>query len=194
MLSILAGFMIAVGGIVYLSVGGIGGALLFAVGLMTVCYYKLELFTGKIGLLPTGEITGKKLLEIWIGNFIGSFMAAGLMVGTPKYDALRSGAAAIVKTRLANGHIANLVLGIFCGLLMYIAVNGYAMFGNIVCVYVPVAVFILAGFNHCVADMFYLHMAGAAIEDYIVLVPTTFGNVIGGCLLPTFKTLQDRVG
>ena len=187
MLSILAGFMIGLGGIVYLSVGGPVGALFFAVGLLTICHFKLELFTGKVGLLATKDISVVKLIEIWVGNFLGTWVAALLMIGTPRYEALKGAAAAIVQTRLTNGFVANVFLGVFCGLLMFIAVNGFAASGNMVFIFVPVAAFILAGFNHCVADMFYLHLAAEKLNDYAVLIPTTIGNVIGGCILPIVK-------
>lgn len=53
MLSILAGMMIAIGGIINLSIGGIAGALLFSMGLLTILTLRFELFTGKAGLLAT---------------------------------------------------------------------------------------------------------------------------------------------
>jgi hypothetical protein len=56
-LAILAGFLIGMGAIINLSVGGIYGALLFAFGLMTIVSFKYNLFTGKAGLLVTKEIT-----------------------------------------------------------------------------------------------------------------------------------------
>ena len=57
MLSIFAGFLIGMGGIIYLKVGGIAGALFFSLGLMTIITFKFNLFTGKAGLLSTEEIT-----------------------------------------------------------------------------------------------------------------------------------------
>ena len=75
---------------------------------------------------------------------------------------------------------------------MYIAVNGFSTSGNPLFIFVPVAVFILSGFNHCVADMFYLNLAAMNIEDYLVLIPTTIGNVIGGCLIPIVKSYYQN--
>ncbi len=72
MLSILAGMLIGLGGIIYLRVGGPVGASLFAIGLLTILHFKLELFTGKAGLLATKEIKPFKLLSIWLGNFLGA--------------------------------------------------------------------------------------------------------------------------
>ena len=182
-MSILAGIFIGIGGIVYLSVGGVCGALLFAVGLLTICHFKYALFTGKTGFVLTGEIKISEILRIWLGNFVGTFIAASLAIWSGKSVALYSMAAALVDTRWANGPIVNLCLGIFCGMLMYVAVTGYAETKNVLFVFVPVAVFILSGFNHCVADMFYLHLAAMNVSDYAVLVPTTIGNLIGGATL-----------
>lgn len=182
-MSILAGIFIGIGGIVYLSVGGVCGALLFAVGLLTICHFKYALFTGKTGLVLTGEIKISEILRIWLGNFVGTFIAAGLIILGGKAAGIRPQAMEIVAIRLANGPIVNLCLGIFCGALMYIAVTGYAETKNVAFVFVPIAVFILSGFNHCVADMFYLHMGATHMSDYAVLVPTTIGNLIGGATL-----------
>lgn len=79
-LSILAGFLICLGGIINLSVGGgILGATLFSIGLLTILYFKLNLFTGKAGLLFDNKITDIDLIKIWIGNFIGCAFCACLM-------------------------------------------------------------------------------------------------------------------
>ena len=56
-LSILTGFLIGVGGIINLYIGGIEGAFFFSLGLITIVIFKGELFTGKAGLLTTNEIT-----------------------------------------------------------------------------------------------------------------------------------------
>lgn len=56
-MSILAGIMISIACAVYLSVGGVAGALLFATGLLGILFYQMKLFTGKAGLLVDGGIT-----------------------------------------------------------------------------------------------------------------------------------------
>ncbi len=96
MLSILAGFLIAMGGIINLTLGGIPGALFFSLGLLTIVTFKYELFTGKAGLLTTGEIKPWKLFTIWLGNFIGAAACALMVSLTPSAETLVSKAAAIV--------------------------------------------------------------------------------------------------
>jgi formate/nitrite transporter FocA (FNT family) len=159
MLSILAGMMIAIGGTIFLTVGGLEGALLFSMGLLTILCLKLDLFTGKAGLLATREIKPSKLLEIWIGNFLGSWIIAFLLTSTPKGVLLAEEASKIVAIRLANGFFINLIYGILCGLLMFMAVKTWQLTnGSPLYAMMPVAIFIMCGFNHCIADMFYLHV------------------------------------
>lgn len=77
-------------------------------------------------------------------------------------------------------------LGIGCGFLMTVAVKGFQKTGNYLFVVLPVAVFILSGFNHCVADMFYIWLGADTWRDFLSLIPTTIGNIIG-CNLICFK-------
>lgn len=176
--------MIAIGAIVNLRVGGLLGPFLFAVGLLTVLEFELHLFTGKAGLLATKEIDIVTLFYIWMGNFIGTAAVALLLLFAPMSYELSDISAAILATRLSNGFAANFVLGIFCGLLMYIAVTAYRWTDNAILVILPVATFILSGYNHCVADMFYTHLATTGPKDYLQLIPTTLGNIVGCCILP----------
>ena len=185
MLSIIAGMMIAIGGTIFLTIGGLEGALLFSMGLLTILCLKLELFTGKAGLLATKEIKPRKLLEIWIGNFLGTGIIAFLLITTPKGIFLAEEASKIVAIRLANGFFVNLIYGILCGLLMFMAVKTWQLTnGNPIYAMMPVAIFIICGFNHCIADMFYLHLGCMKITNYHVLIPTTIGNIIGCNIIP----------
>lgn len=184
-LSILAGLMIAIGGVINLSIDGALGAFMFSLGLLIVLIFKLELFTGKAGLLATNEMKIGKLFKIWIGNFIGTAIVAILLTLTPKGVDLFEKSTQIVAIRNANDFYTNFVYGGFCGLMMYLAVSSYALGGlNPVYAILPVAAFILCGFNHCVADMFYLNIGATALTDYLSLIPTTFGNICGCYLIP----------
>ena len=187
MSSILAGMFISLGAIVYLKVGGIMGALLFSVGLMSVLYTQSELFTGKARLLVSKELSLIKLIQIWIGNFIGCCLMAILVCSTPIGAAISEPAAAIATTRATNSFLVNMILGIGCGMLMTSAVEGTITTGNWLFAIIPVATFILIGFNHCVADMFYILVGGCGFWS---LVPTTLGNIIGCCAKGIIQTLD----
>ena len=183
--SILAGLMISIGAIVNLTVGPPLGAFIFSVGLMAILIFDLYLFTGKAGLLATKEISLINLGAVWIGNLFGCGLGVGIAVSLPQYSSILASATAIAETRNSNTFIENFVLGIACGLLMYIAVNAYKKTGSILSFMLPVAVFILSGYNHCVADMFYLTLAGGG-----PITATTLGNIVGCNLIPYLSSLH----
>lgn len=184
MLSIIAGFLIGMGGIVNLTLGGPLGAIFFALGLMTIVSFKYDLFTGKAGLLITNKITLLELCRIWIGNLIGAMACAAMMLLVPSSSAIIERAQDIVMLRHGQSALTNLILGVFCGVLMYIAVAGFKSYQSYLFIFVPVAFFILCSFNHCVADMFYLSLGATKLEHWGSLISTTIGNVIGTNLLP----------
>ena len=82
-LSILAGIFIALGCIIYLSIGGAVGAVLFSIGLLSVLYFKAHLFTGKAGLFADNGISVARLGQIWLGNAIGCVLMAVLLFCCP---------------------------------------------------------------------------------------------------------------
>ena len=183
--SIMAGFMITLAAAIYLTVGGALGAFMFAIGLLTILFFQFDLCTGKAGLLAQKCIRPKRLLTIWVGNLIGCALCSLLLLATPLGVSLAAGAAAITLTRISNLWFENIILGVFCGILMYIGVkaNPTAPYVTIL----SVASFILLGANHCVADMAYMFLAA----DTKILLPasaallfTTAGNVIGCNLIP----------
>lgn len=184
MLSIIAGFLIGMGGIIYLTLGGIAGALFFSLGLITIVTFKFHLFTGKAGLLTTGEITPIALFTIWCGNFVGTIFGAVAATMLPQSEMIIEKATAIVATRVANPSLVNFALGVMCGLLMYVAVTGFAKTSSYLFLIMPVAFFILAGFNHCVADMFYTILGAQNVKEITHLIPTTLGNIIGTNIIP----------
>ena len=192
MYSILAGIMISLGCIINLQIGGISGALFFSLGLLTILMFDFELFTGRAGLIPTGQITWKKLGLIWLGNLYGCAAVAGAMMLTPIGTSLGIAAQFIVATRVANGMLANVVLGGCCGILMYIGVTLFKKENNPLYAMMPVATFILSGFNHCVADMFYLLIAGAPLTAWVTIIPTTIGNILGCCLISTIQNYYNK--
>lgn len=187
MLSILAGFLIGMGGVINLTLGGIPGAIFFSLGLMVIVTFEYELFTGKAGLLTTREISVRELVYIWFGNFIGAAGCAIMIAFTPNGVALADKAAEIVAVRNSQPAAINALLGIYCGILMYIAVSGFKRTRNYLFIVTPVAFFILCGFNHCIADMFYTALGMQCCEDLLHLLPTTIGNVIGTNLIPLME-------
>lgn len=198
-LAVAAGFCIGIGGIVFLmQESKFAGAFLFAVGLLTILVFKFNLFTGMIGYLT--ENLGKKnwlylltVAIVWVGNFIGTAIAALLVRATRLADSIITKCDGMVLTKLADSWYSLIILGIFCGILMFIAVDTYKKniekkdFLCVIAVFMGVMVFILAGFEHSIADMFYFTLSGKVFESFGALALITLGNAIGGNIIPLFQ-------
>lgn len=85
------------------------------------------------------------------------------------------------------------LLGIFCGALMYIAVEGYKQTKNPVILFMGVATFILCGFEHCIADMFYISVASMwSGRALLCIAVISLGNAAGGMLIPLAKKIPEE--
>lgn len=178
--SIFAGICISVGGIVYLSVGGIAGAVLFAFGLLTVVSYSLKLYTGTAGFITKNDFGTLGL--ILIGNIVGCFFTA-MAIKYANPDIIQA-ADAVVAKRISSGAIRCGVLGIGCGYVMTTAVK-FAREGKYLPLLFGVPLFILCGFTHCIADAFYYCAASGRVlmencgTILVVYASTVFGNLLG---------------
>lgn len=186
-----AGIMIGIGGAVYLTLENkVIGAVLFGVGLYTIVLNGLFLYTGKVGYLISAKDKKAYILQLiftWIGNLAGTALAAAAISAT-RIGNLGRTAEVICKTKLADTPHSILILAVFCGILMYVAVDGFREKGNPLILFFCVTVFILCGFEHCIANMFYFSLAGAwSLRAVIYLLLMTLGNSVGGILLPLVK-------
>jgi formate/nitrite transporter FocA (FNT family) len=94
------------------------------------------------------------------------------------------------QTKLNDNLFSLFLLGIFCGMLMFIAVDGYAKTKNPIILFLGVGTFILCGFEHCIADMFYFSIAGMwSPLAFVDILMITLGNSIGGMLIPAIKKI-----
>ena len=189
LLAVAAGICIGIGGTAFLSLENkIAGALFFAVGLYIICVHGLNLYTGKIGYLPEKGIGYlPELFIIWLGNLAGTLLVAGAMHLT-RFSSIEETAAAACEGRLKDSYGSLFLLAVFCGLLMFAAVDGYKKVSNPILLYACVAGFILCGFEHCIADMFYFSAGGAWSADGLLrILVITLGNSVGGCLIPVIK-------
>lgn len=197
MQAVIAGVVIGIGGTVYLSLENrVIGAVLFSIGLYAIVLNSLYLYTGKVGYL-TGAKDKKAyavlLLFTWLGNLIGTAIAAAGILLT-RIAGIRKTAEEICKVKFADAPVSILILSIFCGMLMYVAVDGFREKENPLILLFCVSVFILCGFEHCIANMFYFSLAGVwsmkAVEYILVM---TFGNSIGGMLIPWIKKCNEKI-
>ena len=229
-LGILAGMFIALGGAVTntashsiedVSTARIISGLLFPGGLSMVILMGGELFTGNC-LIPIAvlekQTTVGKMLKNWIFVYIGNFIGAILVAyGCAKFGQLNysDGGLAVFTMKLAaskasisaaNGD----VLGFFCNVLVCLGVlcslSAKDTTGRIVGTIFPIAIFVICGFEHCIANMFYIPagLFAAEVPAYAAkaaeaglnlssltwghfffanLVPVTIGNILGGAFV-----------
>ena len=189
--SFLAGIMIAIGGTVFLSIENkVIGASLFSIGLFGVLIYNLNLYTGKIGYLITNFNLKyiKELIITLIGNFIGACSVGFILRYTRIYDKIYEKSLILANAKLNDNILSIFILSIFCGLLMYYAVNGFKKqtdFGKYLVVYLGVAVFILCGFEHCIANMYYFSVADIwSLKTLGYTGIMVLGNSIGSFIIP----------
>ena len=198
---ILAGIMIAIGGSVFLSCYGDGsllnktvGAVFFSVALLCICYKGYSLFTGKIGYIPEKHDGEAFSVLLWglLGNLIATVaLGYALRAAIPSIGGV---AEAICVSKLTQAWWQTLVRGIFCGILMYMAVSIYRDKQTISGILFCVPVFILAGFEHSVANMFYFGAAGMffSVDSIIYLAIVVLGNTVGGMLMPVLAMLKPK--
>lgn len=232
-LALLAGAFIATGAIFCtvvttgLAAAGVGygmikllGGLVFCLGLIAVIVAGAELFTGNnliIMAFASGKITVTQLLRNWVivyaGNFVGSILTAFVMFLTKQYmssgGALGANALAIANAKCGLGFIQAIALGIMCNALVCLAVwlcaSARSTTDKIMAIIFPITAFVAAGFEHSVANMYFIPIGlfirgfagggfweaiGKTAADYGSLtwsafflqnlLPVTIGNIIGG--------------
>jgi formate/nitrite transporter len=185
----------------------------FPVGLMLVVIAGSELFTGNCMFPTTAVLHGKAkvtgLLKNWVGSYVGNFLgsiflagvltvAAGLIVA-PKTGAVPSvyylNAQAVYNAKLALPWMQAFWRGIGCNwlvcLAVYLAVASDDTIGKIFGMWFPIMAFVAIGFEHSVANMFFIptylfaqgwggDLAKWGEFFYVNLLPVTLGNIIGG--------------
>ncbi len=189
--SILAGIMIGIGGTIYLSLDDkIVGSILFAIGLFIIVVYSFNLYTGKIGYL-INNFSKKYIRELiitLIGNFIGTLFVGFILKYTRIYTMISEKAKTLADIKLNDTLISILILSFFCGILMYLAVNTYKEvkdIGKYLAVFLGVIVFILCGFEHCIANMYYFSVSSTwSLNTLLYLLVMILGNSLGGILIP----------
>lgn len=193
-LSLAAGVFVSIGGTVFLSCEQrVVGAALFSVGLLSICCMGLFLFTGKIGYwveIPTAAYAVSMLVTL-AGNLMGTLLC-GRLIACAKPE-LAEKAAVLCAGKLTMTPAAAVITAFFCGILMYAAVAVYREKGTLLGVVFCVPVFILSGFEHSIADLFYFFTAGIFTPQVIgFLALVILGNTLGGMFLPALRLLAKE--
>ncbi|MCF0228367.1 MAG: formate/nitrite transporter family protein [Parasporobacterium sp.] len=186
---ILAGILISIGGTVFLSVEPkYVGAILFSVALLCICFKGYSLFTGKIGFIP--EKHGKEEWSVLLLGLLGNAIATIVCGIGIRYilPAVGDTAETICLAKLEQTFPAALIRGIFCGILMYLAVSIFREHKTIAGIVFCIPVFILCGFEHSIADMFYFAASGiVSVKAFVFILIIIVGNAIGGMLFPVLS-------
>lgn len=196
--------------------------LVFCLGLILVVVGGAELFTGNnliVMAWASRKVTTRALLRNWVivyfGNFVGSFGTAMLMLFTKQYtfggDAVGVAALNTAVAKCSLNFVQALALGILCNVLVCLAVwmtfSARSTVDKISAIIFPIAAFVAAGFEHSIANMYFIPYAllvkmfdpefmsrvGEKItrlenltwENFLFnnLIPVTIGNIIGGAVL-----------
>ena len=187
--ALAAGMMISIGGTIYLTLDNkMLGAFLFSIGLFAICAYGLNLYTGKIGYLIDNKIEYINELIITLGgNLIGTILCGYALRFTRVAPKLVNNAVSICDTKLNDNLISIFILSMFCGIIMYLAVDLFKKlkdFGKYVPIFMGITIFILAGFEHCVANMYYFSVANMwTLKTILYVLIMILGNSVGSILL-----------
>lgn len=204
LLGALAGAFIAFAGVAASVGGALGGKLtsatIFPIGLTMVLLAGSELFTGNcLFLMPLlrRNITAGHMLRNWVavylGNLLGSVAVAFLVVQCGALDGIAEAAVAAAVTKAALPFGVALLRGVLCNFLVCLAVwmafCAQSAGGKVVSLFGPIFLFVLCGFEHSVANMYYIPAGIFLAENGEVtwlslwqnLLPVTLGNMVGGC-------------
>ncbi len=186
---IFAGILISIGGAVYLSCDNkYVGAVLFSVALLCICYQGYSLYTGKICYIPQKH--GKEEFSVLLTGLLGNVLATTVCGYALRYAIPKIGEAALIScnAKLQQDFGQTLIRAIFCGILIFLAVDIFRNHKTPLGILFCIPVFILSGFEHSVADMFYFASSGiVSLNAFAFIMVVILGNSIGGALIPTLK-------
>ena len=172
---IIAGILIALGATANLMLGGIAGAIFFSFGLLTICALEAKLYTGKIAYYFNYSV--EEIIFMLIINCLSAGVMAALLLNTRIGPTLVEKAMPIVESKMGESYLSAFIMALMCGAIIYFAIELFktkAYYGLIL----AIALFIICGFNHCIADFFYYSLVGEL--PYLKWIITVLGNSIGG--------------
>ena len=230
-LAVLAGAFIGLGamfattvlagaeGVLPFGVSRLLSGVVFCLGLILVVVGGAELFTGNnlmVMAWAAGKVSPREMLRAWaivyVGNFIGAVGTAGIVFLSGQYLCGKGSVAGVALT-IATNKVSlsfehGLFLGILCNVLVCLAVwlayGARTTADKIMAIVFPVSAFVVAGFEHSVANMYFIPLGlfikawapaamwtqiGATSVNYAALtwaglvdnlIPVTLGNIIGG--------------
>lgn len=198
---ILAGVFLSIGCAASMSADNKAlGAFLFSLGLFAIITFKLGLFTGKAGYMavkPPSYI-GEVAVTI-VGNACGAAIGGTLLRLTRFAPVFTEKASYVIDAKFADNPVSIFILAVFCGIMMFTAVDGNKRekesgnhTGAVFVTVLPIMIFIMCGFNHCIADMAYFFISGCSHADGAAMyfLMAVLGNAVGCMLIPMIKKLS----
>lgn len=192
---ILAGILIAIGGTVFLSCENkTVGSVLFSVALLCICLLGYSLYTGKICYIPIKH--DKEAFSVLLWGLLGNLIATAVCGYAIRYALPAAGETAftVCSGKLANQvFLQTLIRAVFCGILIYLAVEIFKTKDKTIGILFCIPVFILSGYEHSIADMFYFAASGIVSWEACGFIWTVIlGNTIGGMLIPIIKKYEEN--
>ncbi len=173
--SIGASLLISLGDYALLKLGNPIGPVIFAFGLLGVCFMGQNLFTGKCGFLFQDKINILDLLIILVVNLLFGYLF-GYIYSFADKDIVVS---ALSKVATYNISISFFIKSVLCGIIMYIAVFMYRKNTSLGIIY-GIPLFIFCGFQHCIANIITLGVARTfSLSIFICII----GNFLGSLLM-----------
>lgn len=202
---IFAGIAIGIGGWLYLKTRDISSnlilaAFLFPIGLILICNFGFFLYTGKICYLfdkSNQRLNPPYYLRLIIG-IIGNYLGA-LLMGTifKLANNVPNFVYQMIDSKIEYEWWKTIILGFLCGMLIYFAVEGFNRinnnFGKYVVLVLCVAGFIICGFEHCIANMFYFSIDNQiTFKSIMSIILVIIGNSLGGLFIPLLRKLFNE--
>lgn len=205
---VLAGIAISFGGFLCIRTNAIAsntilGSFLFSFGLILICNFGFNLYTGKVCYLFDNKEKSliKRILDLLIilgGNLIGTLFFANVLrliiVDNDTNNKLINNLNDSVLSKINYEWYQMIGLSFFCGMLVYIAVEGFKkidnQFGKYVVLMLAIGGFIVSGFEHSIANMFYYFLSDSySIIAFWSLLLCVIGNSIGGLFIPLLNKI-----
>ena len=220
-LAVLAGAFIGLGamfattvtvGDVPYGVDRLLAGIVFSLGLILVVVAGAELFTGNnliVMAAASGRVPIRRLLRNWglvyVGNLVGAVATAALVFAGKQYEfadgEVGTNMLSIAETKGGLGFVQAIALGILCNALVCLAIwltySARSVTDKVLAIVFPISAFVAAGFEHSVANMYFLSSGllvegevegdfpHVDLEDAVIanLLPVTIGNIIGGVVM-----------
>ena len=189
----MAGMSISLGCIIYMICENkVVGAIAFTLGLFLVLTRGYHLFTGKIAYVVDNPPSYTlNMFLMWFGNAIGALITSVLIKAT-KLNYLQETALSITNGKLSQTVLSAFIMAVFCGFIIYWAVENFKTnpheTGKYIGMLIMIPIFILCGFEHCVANMFYFFFSDTyTLKMLLYLVIITLGNTVGSVVLRLLK-------